>query len=203
MITRKKGESNHQAERSPEKDSILMEEKDDEGSEAEGIPGSKMFDHEEFKAQRQKLYESVVRWKRRIEYGAEHNVDEEKDHSYLMTIPEEIENHDATEKHDITLTNKRIYLRQETDIINRFGYQDAKVSEDHNVESEKVVVKVKEHKQRNMHQFNTHNVNGQEVLALFDSCSTLTLTHHGLIDKEKLGVYITTSNSISNMERVK
>ena len=56
----------------------------------------------------------------------------------------------------------------------------------------KVVVKVKEHKQRNMHQFNTQNVNGQEVLALFDSCSTLTLTNHGLIDKEKLGVSITT-----------
>ena len=67
LIIRKKAEDN-QAEPSPGNDSILMRGKDDEGSEAEGIPGSKMIDHREFKAQRQKLYESVVRQKRRIEH---------------------------------------------------------------------------------------------------------------------------------------
>ena len=149
-LTKEKIAEYKQAEWDLKKESILMEDKDDVGSATKEIPGTKMLSYKKFKAQSQKLYESVVRWKPVGEYREEHNVDEEKDHSYLMTIPEEIENHDATEKHDITLINKRIYLRQETDIINRFGYQDAKVSEDLIVEAEKVVVKVKEHKQRNI-----------------------------------------------------
>ena len=49
-----------------------------------------------------------------------------------------------------------------------------------------------------VNQFDSHNANG---LAMFDSCSTVTLTHQGIIDKEKLGKSKTKNNSISNMER--
>ena len=34
---------------------------------------------------------SALKWKQGVESGQEQNDDEEKDHSYLMTIPEETE----------------------------------------------------------------------------------------------------------------
>ena len=84
------------------------------------IPGSNMFKHEEIKAQTHRLYKSALRWKHRVESGQLQNVDEEKDHSYLMTIPEETETNGVAVPHDMIQTRIGIHLKQEADITDTF-----------------------------------------------------------------------------------
>ena len=146
------------------------------------IPGSNMFKHEEIKAQTHRLYKSALRWKHRVESGQLQNVDKEKDHSYLMTIPEETETNGVAVPHDMIQTRIGIHLKQEADITDTFGYQNTKLLEDYVGETEQVTLGITEDRRRNMSKFDIAYVNGQEVLAAFDSCSTSTLIHRELTD---------------------
>ena len=95
-----------------------------------------------------------------------------------MTIPEETETNDAAELHDKIQTNVGIHLKQEADITDTFAYQNTKLTVDYVGETKEVAFRVTEDRRRNTSQVDTGYVNGQEVLAAFDSCSTLTLIHH-------------------------
>ena len=112
-----------------------------------------------------------------------------------MVIPEENETHDAAELHDIIQTNIEVHLKQGMDITDTFGYKNTKLTVDYVEETEEVTFRVTEDRHRNMSPVDTAYVNGQKVLAAFDSCSTLTLIHHELIDTGKLGAIMTSSNS--------
>ena len=46
--------------------------------------------HEKLNAEKYRLYKSALRWKQRVNSGQEHNDDEGKHHSYIMTVTEEI-----------------------------------------------------------------------------------------------------------------
>ena len=89
-----------------------------------------MFKYEEIKAQRQRLYKSALRWKHRVESGQVQNVDKEKDHSYLMTIPEETETNGVAVLHDMIQTRIGFHLKQGADITDTFGYQNTTLTED-------------------------------------------------------------------------
>ena len=156
--------------------------------------------HEKINDERHKLYKSALRWKQRVKSGQEQNDDEEKDHSYLMTVTEETETKGAAVLNDMIQTRKEIHLKQGSDITDIFGYQNTTLSEDYVGETEQVTLGVTEDRRKNMSQFDLAyiDVSGQEVLAAFDSCSTSTLIHRELIDEGKLEVTKTSSSSNIN-----
>ena len=46
--------------------------------------------HERVNAEKHRLYKAALRWKQRVTTGQQHN-DDEENHSYLITVPEETE----------------------------------------------------------------------------------------------------------------
>ena len=61
--------------------------------------------HEKINAEKHRLYKSALRWKQRVRSGQEQNDDEEKDHSYLMTVTEETETKGAAVLNDMIQTH--------------------------------------------------------------------------------------------------
>ena len=153
--------------------------------------------HKKINTEKHRLYKSALRWKQRVRSGQEQNDDEEKDHSYLMTVTEETETKGAAVLNDMIQTRKEIHLKQGSDITNIFGYQSTTLNEADVEVIEQVTLGVTEDKRKNMSQFDLAyiDVSGEEVLAAFDSCSTATLIHRELIDEGKLEVTKTSSNS--------
>ena len=153
-----------------------------------------MFKYEEIKAHKQRYTRLHSRGNTESSLDKNRVLRSEKDHSCLMTIPEETETNDAAELHDKIQTNVGIHVKQGADIIDTVGYQNTRLTADYVGETEEVTVRVTEGRRRNMSQVGTTYVNGQEVLAAFDSCSSLTLIHHELI--------VTSSNSNISSIRV-
>ena len=114
-------------------------------------------------------YKSALRWKQRVRSGQGQNDDEERDHTYLMTVTQETKTKGAAELNDMIQTRKEIHLKQGSDITNIFGYQSPTVNE--------------------------VNIDEIDHITL---CSTATLIHRELIDEGKLEVTRTTSNSNIN-----
>ena len=68
--------------------------------------------HKKINTEKHRLYKSALRWKQRVRSGQEQNDDEEKDHSYLMTVTEETETKGAAVLKDMIQTCKEIHLKQ-------------------------------------------------------------------------------------------
>ena len=85
--------------------------------------------HERINAEKHKLYKSALRWKQRAGPSQGQDDDEEKNHSYLMTVTEETETKDAAVLNDMIQTRKEIHLKQGSDITNIFGYQSPTMNE--------------------------------------------------------------------------
>ena len=56
--------------------------------------------HEKINAKKHRLYKSALNWKQRVRSGQGHKDDEERDHTYLMTVTEETETKGAAEFND-------------------------------------------------------------------------------------------------------
>ena len=84
-------------------------------------------------------------------------------------------------------TRKEIHLNQGSDTIDIFGYYNTTWSKDNVGGTEQVTLGVTEDRRENMSQFDLAyiDVDGQEVLAAFDSCSTATLLLRELIEEGK------------------
>ena len=78
---------------------------------------------------------------------------------------------------------KEIHLKRGTDTSDIFGYADKE-------EPEQVALAVVEDRRKNISQFDLAyiDVDGQEVLAAFDTCSTTTLIHRELVEGGKIKV---------------
>ena len=72
--------------------------------------------HEKINAEKHRLYRSALKWKQRVISGQGHDDDEEKHHSYLMTVTEETETKGAAVLNDMIQTRKEIHLKQGSDI---------------------------------------------------------------------------------------
>ena len=72
---------------------------------------------------------SALRWKQRAGRSQGQDDDEEKNHSYLMTVTEETETKGAAVLNDMIQTRKEIHLKQGSDITNIFRYQSPTVNE--------------------------------------------------------------------------
>ena len=75
------------------------------------------------------------------------------------------------------------YLKRGADTSDIFGYMNRD-------ESEQVALAVVEDRRNNTAQFDLAyiDVDGQEILAAFDSCSSTTLIHRDLTEEEKIKV---------------
>ena len=84
--------------------------------------------HERINAEKHRLYKSALRWKQGTRTGQSPEDDDEKNHSYLMTVTEETETKGVAELNDMVETRKEIHLKQGTDITNIFRYQSTTVN---------------------------------------------------------------------------
>ena len=92
-----------------------------------------------------------------------------------MIKAKESESRRKKELDDINDARKQVHLKRGADTSDIFGY-----IRDH--ESEKVALAVVEDRRQNLAQFDLAyiDVNGHEILAAFDSCSSTTLIERGL-----------------------
>ena len=100
-----------------------------------------------------------------------------------MAMAEESESRGRAELDDMNDARKEIHLKRGTDTSDIFGYMDKE-------EPEQVALAVVEDRRKNISQFDLAyiDVDGQEVLAAFDTCSTTTLIHRELVDGGKIKV---------------
>ena len=100
-----------------------------------------------------------------------------------MAMAEESESRGRAELDDMNNARKEIHLKRGTDTSDIFGYMDKE-------EPEQVALAVVEDRRKNISQFDLAyiDVDGQEVLAAFDTCSTTTLIHRELVEGGKIKV---------------
>ena len=93
-------------------------------------------------------------------------------------------------KDDMNDARKEIHLKRGTDTTDIFGYMNLN-------ESGQVALVVVEDRRNNVAQFDLAyiDVDGEEILAAFDSCSSTTLIHRELVDEERIEVIKTQDNS--------
>ena len=82
-------------------------------------------------AEKYRLYKAALKWKRRFMSGQQHNDDEDEDHSYLITVPEETETRGTAVLNDMIQTRREIHLKQESDMNEIFGYHNTTLSKDY------------------------------------------------------------------------
>ena len=143
--------------------------------------GSKTIRHEKFKAHKQKLYKDAIMWKQIVKSERIiDNSEKEANLSRLMTISEESEKEDEEEIHNKTKNNVEIHLKAGEGITSSNRYLETKHTEidvDRIKEASTVTTEDKSSKQTKV---GTSFFNGQEVFATFDSCSSITVIHHGI-----------------------
>ena len=61
----------------------------------------------------------------------QHNDDEEENHSYLITVPEETETKVEAVLNNMIHTGREIHLKQESDMNEIFGYHNTTLSKDY------------------------------------------------------------------------
>ena len=95
-----------------------------------------------------------------------------------MAMAEESESRGREELDDMNDARKEIHLKRGTDTSDIFGYMDKE-------EPEQVALAVVEDRRKNVAQFNLPyiDVDEQEVLAAFDTCSTTTLILRELVEQ--------------------
>ena len=148
--------------------------------------------------ERHRLYRNALRWAQRVRPGQ--NSGDIEEESYLMAMAEETETRGLAELDDMVETRKEIHLKQGTDVSDIFGYQNTSVNNADDEETNQVALAITEDRRKNISQFDLAyiDVDGEEVLAAFDTCSTATLIHRELFDEGKLKVTETTNNSNIN-----
>ena len=107
-----------------------------------------------------------------------------------MLMADESESRGEEELNDMNDARKEIHLKRGADTSNIFGYMSRN-------ESEQVTLAVVEDRRNNMAQFDLAyiDVDGHEILAAFDSCSSATLIHRELTEEGDIQVERTTENS--------
>ena len=97
-----------------------------------------------------------------------------------MMMADESESRGEKELDDINDARKQIHLKRGADTSDIFGYIDANVDE-------QVALAVVEDRRENLAQFDLAyiDINGHEVLAAFDSCSSTTLIERELSEKKR------------------
>ena len=146
--------------------------------------GSKTIRHEKFKAHKQKLYKDAIMWKQIVKSERIiDNSEKEANLSRLMTISEESEKEDEEEIHNKTKNNVEIHLKTKEGITSSSRYHETKPTERKVDRMKEASIRTTEDKYSKQTKIGTSYVNGQEVFATFDSCSSITVVHHGIIIK--------------------
>ena len=144
--------------------------------------------HEEENKNRHKILKASLEWAQNIrpQQGGQTT----SQTSFLMTMADESESRGEEELNDMNDARKEIHLKRGTDTTDIFGY----INSD---ESGQVALVVVEDRRNNIAQFDLAyiDVDGQEILAAFDTCSSTTLIHRELIDEGKIEVKETKDNS--------
>ena len=130
--------------------------------------------HESENRNRHNIYKKSLEW-------AESFRPQREQTSLLMMMADESESRGEKELDDINDARKQIHLKRGADTSDIFGYIDANVDE-------QVALAVVEDRRDNLAQFDLAyiDINGHEVLAAFDSCSSTTLIEHELIEEKGL-----------------
>ena len=116
-------------------------------------------------AEKHRLYKAALRWKQRVTIGQQQN-DDEENHSYLITVPEETGTRCNAMLNDMDQTRREIHLKQGSDMSEIFGYYKTLLSKDNDgEETEQVTLGVTEDRRENTSQFDLAyvDVSGQEV----------------------------------------
>ena len=108
--------------------------------------------------------------------------------SFLMTVNEDVETSSERELDDMNDMRKEIHINTSTDTMDIFGYTN-------NTEQTSLVVV--EDRRNSEAQFDLAyaDIEGQEILTAFDSCSDTTLIHKELVNEGKIKVIDTLDSS--------
>ena len=107
-----------------------------------------------------------------------------------MTVDDEVESRSEEELDDMNDTNKEIHIKRSTDTLDIFGYTNLDASG-------QVALVTVEDRRGNEAQFDLAyaDIDGEEILTAFDSCSNTTLIHKELIEEGKVKVMKTQDSS--------
>ena len=119
--------------------------------------------HESDNRNKHKIYRKALEWAASFRPQREQT-------SLLMMMADDSESRGERELDDINDARKQIHLKRGTDTSDIFGYISTKTDT-------QVALAVVEDRRENLAQFDLAyiDVNGHEVLAAFDSCSSKTL----------------------------
>ena len=127
--------------------------------------------HEPENRNRHKIYKNSLEWAQSFRPQREQT-------SLLMMMADESESRGEKELNDMNDARKQIHLKRGADTSNIFGYINAN-------DSEQVALAVVEDRRDNMAQFDLAyiDIDGHEILAAFDSCSSTTLIERELTEE--------------------
>ena len=110
--------------------------------------------------------------------------------SFLMTVDDEVESRSEEELDDMNDIRKEIHIKRSTDTLDIFGYTNPDASG-------QIALVTVEDRRNNEAQFDLAyvDIDGQEILTAFDSCSNTTLIHKELIEEGKVKVMKTQDSS--------
>ena len=108
--------------------------------------------------------------------------------SFLMTVDEEVESSSEKELDEMNSMRKEIHIKASTDTMDFFGYTNT---------NEQTTLVVVEDRRNNEAQFDLAyvDVDGEEILTAFDSCSNTTLIHKDLVNEDRVKVLKTEESS--------
>ena len=147
--------------------------------------------HETENKNQHKIYKRSLEWAQ--SFRPQQGSRTERHTSFLMMMADESESRGREELDDMNDARKEIHLKRGADTLDIFGYMNRD-------ESEQVALAVVEDRRNNTAQFDLAyiDVDGQEILAAFDSCSSTTLIHRELTEEEKIRVEETKDDSKIN-----
>ena len=130
--------------------------------------------HEPDNRNKHKIYKKSLEW-------AESFRPQREQTALLMIMADESESRGEKELDDINDARKQIHLKRGADTEDIFGYIDANATK-------QVALAVVEDRRNNLAQFDLAyiDINGHEVLAAFDSCSSTTLIERELMEEKDL-----------------
>ena len=101
--------------------------------------------------------------------------------SFLMTVDEEAESDSEKVLDEMNSVRKEIHIKTNMDVMDFFSYMNTK---------EQTTLVVVEDRRNTEAQFDLAyaDVDGEEILTAFDSCSNTTLIHKELVNEDKVKV---------------
>ena len=112
------------------------------------------------------------------------------DMTFLMTVNEDVESSSEKELDDMNDMRKEIHINTSTDTMDIFGYTNMD-------DTEQTTLVIVEDRRNNEAQFDLAyvDIDGEEILTAFDSCSDTTLIHKELVNEGKVKVIKTQDSS--------